>query len=116
MSQHRQEFIFAAVGQVGLCAGRLFLWPKFCSAPSPLQNVDIHQQNGRAVDLIVGGHVGANAERVPPPVVVLDVEFRGGQRIDDFFDQFGQFRQIEVGAQITDSSAHVAGNQIENGL
>ena len=73
---------------------------------------DVRKGDHHAVDHVLQGAVGHDAHGEPAPVAGGDLFLRTDQRPQHFPRVLGQFRVEQVGGDIGDRPAHVAGDQL----
>ena len=78
------------------------------------QRVDVDQHDHRAVDLVLQGLVGPDAQRVPPPSLVLNFVFPDAGRVEHLGQQRLQVGDAEVEPDVRDRPADVGGDQVED--
>ena len=93
--------------------GLVVLRSQFEPRDAALFLVYVHQRDDRAVDLVLAGAVGADAEGIPATLVVLHLGLASGESVDDFADQVVKVVNAEVCPEIAQASANVRGEEIE---
>src|SRR4030095_3795837 len=77
-----------------------------------LHQVDVSQQKHSALDLVVEGAIGTNAQEVPTAVFVLHLEFLSRERIDDLPDEVFKIGYADIRSDVTDRPANVGGENL----
>ena len=106
--QHRQEQVLGAVGLLGV-GSRLLRF-----ADEVLERVDVDERQDGAVDLVVGGLVGADLHPIPAPVAVLDLRLLHHHRVDDLGDLPIEIGDVDVGLDVVERAADVGGDDVQD--
>ena len=71
-------------------------------ADEVLERVDVDERQDGAVDLVVGGLVGADLHPIPAPVAVLDLGLLHRHRVDDLGDLLVEIGDVDVGLDVVE--------------
>ncbi len=108
MGQGGQELILRAVRSLGVQPRLLRL------ADVVLERIDVHQRQDGAVDTVVGRPVRPDLHAIPATVVILDLRFPHGHRVDDPGDLLVEIDDRYVGLDVVEGAADVAGEDVQD--
>ena len=79
-----------------------------------LEGVDVNEYEHGAVNFVVYGEIGTDAQGKPMPFLVLHLALKRAQVVDNFSEKLIQIRAIEIAADPAKRSADIIGDKIEH--